>query len=271
MADTKELAQTYTAVNNTQYDAGLFLLKKLGLEPGMRVLDVGCGPGNITSYLADVVGASGEVVGVDPSEERIELARAKITAAPGDGGAGTGARLSFHVGTAEDLSRFATGSFDAVYCNSTLHWVRDQPLALREFARVLKPGGRLGVSGQSGDFVAAHEAIQKTVLSRDPYSAYDHSVGAPRFLKKAEMESLLDAAGFADRNFTINTIYKSAKNGDEMISWLESSSSGKTYGGIPVDMRPQARKEMLVEWDKLTTDEGLKMQLDLLVTVAFKP
>ncbi|KAH8846950.1 hypothetical protein MCOR27_002313 [Pyricularia oryzae] len=269
MADTKELAQTYTAVNNTQYDAGLFLLKQLGLEPGMRVLDVGCGPGNITSYLADVVGASGEVVGVDPSEERIDLARAKITS-PGES-SGTGARLSFFVGTAEDLSRFATGSFDAVYCNSTLHWVRDQPLALREFARVLKPGGRLGVSGQSGDFVAAHEAIAKTVLGREPYAAYDHSVGAPRFLKRAEMESLLDAAGFGSRSFAINPIFKSTKNGDEMISWLESSSSGKTYGGIPVEMRPQARKEMLVEWDKLTTAEGLTMQLDLLVTVAFKP
>lgn len=270
MADTKELAQTYTTVNNTQYDAGLFLLKELGLVSGMRVLDVGCGPGNITSYLANVVGKHGEVVGVDPSAERIAMAREK-TATTTTNGSGPGARLVFYVGNAEDLSRFATASFDAVYCNSTLHWVADQAGALREFARVLRPGGRLGVSGQSGDFAAVHETIRDAVLGRAPYNAYNHDVGAPRFLKQRDMAALLDTAGFGPHHFTINTIYKSAGNGDEMVSWLESSSSGGTYGGVPVDLRPQVRREMLVEWDKLATEEGITMQLDLLVTVAIKP
>ena len=271
MADTKELAQTYTTVNNTQYDAGLFLLKELGLESGMRVLDVGCGPGNITFYLANVVGAHGEVVGVDPSAERIALAREKTAATTATKRAGAGARLAFHVGRAEDLGRFAAGSFDAVYCNSTLHWVVDQAGALREFARVLRPGGRLGVSGQSGDFAAAHETVRDAVLGRAPYAAYDAAVGAPRFLGRHAMAALLDAAGFGQRRFAVNTIYKSAANGDDMVAWLESSSSGGTYGGIPADLRPQARKEMVVEWDKLATEEGITMQLDLLVTVATKP
>lgn len=270
MADTKELAKTYTTVNDTQYGAGLFLLKELGLESGMRVLDVGCGPGNITSYLADVVGAQGEVVGIDPSAERIALAREKVATTTNSHG-GTGARLAFHVGCAEDLSRFPPASFDAVYCNSTLHWVADQAGALREFARVLRPGGRLGVSGQSGDFVAAHETVRDTVLGRARYAAYDAAVGAPRFLGQRDMGALLDAAGFWPRRFTVNTIRKTARDGDAMVAWLESSSSGGTYGGIPVDLRPQARQEMVAEWDKLATDEGITMQLDLLVAVATKP
>ncbi|KAK8013884.1 methyltransferase domain-containing protein [Apiospora arundinis] len=268
MDDTKELAQTYTVVNNTQYDAGRFLIKRLELEPGMRVLDVGCGPGNLTAYLADLVGERGEVIGIDPSKERIALAHQTFNTGSSTP---TKSNLTFHVGCAEDLSQFPTASFDVLYCNSTLHWVADQPRAIREFSRVLKSGGRLGVSGQSGDFVAAHESIKADVLSRAPYRDYDHNTaGQPKFLKQQEMGTLLDAAGFAGRSFTTNKIFKSTKNGAEMVDWLSSSSSGKTYGGIPVDMRPRAREEMIAEWEKLTTKEGLTMELDLLVTVATK-
>ena len=261
MRDTKELAQTYTVVNNTQYDAGRFLIQRLDLEPGMRILDVGCGPGNLTAYLAELVGEHGAVVGIDPSEERIALARDTFRSQ----------NLAFHVGRAEDLARFPPASFDVLYCNSTLHWVADQARALREFGRVLKPGGRLGVSGQSGDFVAAHQAIKDAVLARAPYRDYDHrAAGAPTFLRRAEMDALLDAAGFGARRFATNKIFKSTRDGAEMVDWLSSSSSGVTFGGVPVDMRPRVREEMIVEWDKLATEEGLTMELDLLVTVATK-
>ncbi|KAK2609495.1 hypothetical protein N8I77_002992 [Diaporthe amygdali] len=258
MTDTEELAKGYTSVNNTQFDAGLFLLKRLGVTPGLRVLDVGCGPGNLTAHIADVVGEKGSVIGIDPSKERITLAQEIKTP-----------NLSFYVGRAEDLSQFDSGSFDIVYVNSTFHWVEDQPAAVKEFERVLKPGGRLGISGGSGDFEAAHEKIKADVLSREPYRNYPEQSG-PKFIKRRDLESLLDVSGFSKRDFVINTIIKSAKNGEEMIEWLDTSSSGKTYGGIPLDMRPKAREEMKLEWDKITTEDGIHMDMELLVTVATK-
>lgn len=259
MADTEELAKGYTLVNNTQYDAGLFLLKRLRVEPSMSVLDVGCGPGNLTAHLAELVGNEGSVVGVDPSKERITIAMESWTMP----------NLSFREGVAEDLSAFASASFHVVFVNSTFHWVQDQPAALREFARVLKPGGRLGISGGSGDFVAAHEKIKADVLSRKPYCQYPEEA-PPRFLKRQELEHLLDSAGFADREIVINTIVKEAKNAEAMIDWLDTSSSGKTYGGIPLDLRPHAREEMIREWEKITTQAGILMPMELLVTVAVK-
>ncbi|KAI7773786.1 hypothetical protein LA080_009882 [Diaporthe eres] len=258
MADTEELAKGYTSVNNTQFDAGLFLLNRLGVTPGLHVLDVGCGPGNITSHIAEIVGDKGSVVGIDPSKERITLAQDIKTP-----------NLSFHVGRAEDLSQFASGSFDIVYVNSTFHWVEDQPAAVKEFSRVLKSGGRLGISGGSGDFVAAHERIKADVLSREPYRNYPEQSG-PKFIKQRDLESLLDSSEFSKRDFVINKIIKSAKNGEAMIEWLDTSSSGKTYGGIPLDLRPKAREEMKVEWDKITTEDGIHMDMELLVTVATK-
>lgn len=256
--DTDELARNYTLVNNTQYDAGLFLLKKLKVAPGMRVLDVGCGPGNLTAHLASIVGTDGSVIGLDPSKERIALAR-KVEKH----------NLSFYEGRAEDLSRFSAASFDVVFVNSTFHWVRDQSAALAEFARVLKPGGRLGMSGGSGDFLAIHERIKADVLAREPYKNFPESDG-PKFIKRTDLEQLLERAGFGEREFVINKIVKVARDGYAMIDWLDASSSGKTYGGMPLELRSSAREEMKVEWDKVTTDDGIRMDMELLVTVAIK-
>ncbi|PBP26624.1 hypothetical protein BUE80_DR002412 [Diplocarpon rosae] len=260
IADTQELAQGYTAVNTTQYSAGLFLLDRLAIAPGSRVLDVGCGPGNLTAHLASLVGPSGRVVGIDPSPERIGLAQSIAARTP---------HLTFYEGIAEDLSRFAAGSFDVLFVNSTFHWVQDQPLAMREFARVLKSGGKLGISGGSGDFVAEHERIKEDVLKREPYAQYPQT-GGPTFLKKKEIEGLLDEAGFSSREIVVNTIVKEAENGEAMVQWLDTSSSGATYGGIPLELRPKAREEMLMEWKKVTTEGGIKMPMELLVTVAVR-
>ncbi|KAF9877130.1 hypothetical protein CkaCkLH20_05396 [Colletotrichum karsti] len=256
MTDSDELARGYTLVNDTQHNAGLFLLKRLDVTPGMRVLDVGCGPGDLTAHIANIVGPDGKVTGVDPSKERISLAQKK-----------TSPNLSFHEGKAEDLSRFPSGSFDIVFVNSTFHWVQDQPAAVAEFARVLRPGGRLGMSGGSGDFVAAHEKIKKEVLSREPYKNFPVSNG-PKFIKRGDLERLLEDAGFHEKDFTINKIVKIAKDGDAMINWLDTSSSGKTYGGVPPELQAKVREEMLQEWDKLTTKDGIHMDMELLVTVA---
>jgi len=260
VVDTEELAKGYTVVSNTQFDAGLFILKRLGIVPGNRVLDVGCGPGSLTAHIAEIAGKDGSVVGIDPSKERIALAIEMEKTTP---------NLSFFEGRAEDLSRFLSASIDVVFVNSTFHWVQDQPAALREFARVLKSGGRLGISGGSGDYIAAHEKIKADVLSREPYRNYPEKSG-PKFLKQRELESLLDDAGFSERKIVINTIIKSAKDGEAMIEWLDTSSSGATYGGIPLDLRPKAREEMKQEWAKITTEEGIRMEMELLVTVAVK-
>ncbi|KAL8341074.1 hypothetical protein RB601_006937 [Gaeumannomyces tritici] len=269
MADTEQLARGYVSNNNTQSDAGLFLLDRLNVAPGMHVLDVGCGPGNLTAHMVTLVGESGRVVGIDPSPERIKLARETYAAAAA-AAASSSSNLAFHEGRAEDLSRFGDASFDAVFVNSTFHWIADQALAVREFARVLRPGGRLGVSGGSGDFVALHERIKADVLAREPYAAYPDggAAGGPRFVKRREMEGLLDDAGFAGHEIVVNRIVKTARDGAAMVEWLDTSSSGKTYGGIPLELRPMAREEMIREWDKVTTEDGIRMDMELLVTVA---
>ncbi len=105
------------------------------LRPGLRVLDFGCGPGTISSGLAQAA-APGEMHGIDMEASQIELARALAEARGQD-------NATFHVGDVTDLP-FVDGYFDVVHCHNVLMHVPDTAAVLAEVQRVLKPGGILG-------------------------------------------------------------------------------------------------------------------------------
>ncbi|MFG2090479.1 class I SAM-dependent methyltransferase [Spirillospora sp. NPDC048824] len=101
-------------------------------RPPATVLDVACGPGNVTRALAEGVGRGGLVVGLDTSQTM--LARAVEDTADGD--------VCYVRGDAVDLP-FRDGTFDAVCCFGALYLFDDPWTALDGMTRVLKPGGRL--------------------------------------------------------------------------------------------------------------------------------
>ncbi|MBI4312967.1 MAG: class I SAM-dependent methyltransferase [Chloroflexi bacterium] len=111
------------------------------LEPGMRLLDCGCGPGTITLGLAEAV-APGEVIGIDVGGAQIELAKANAAQK------GT-QNVRFQVADVTKLP-FEDDSFDAVYANALLMWVNEPLGALWEIRRVLRPGGLIGVRDPDG-------------------------------------------------------------------------------------------------------------------------
>jgi SAM-dependent methyltransferase len=98
-----------------------------GVAPGMRVLDVGCGPGALAKAVAQVVGAE-RVAAVDPSEEYAEACGVRVPGA------------EVRVGVAEDLP-FDSDAFDAVMAQLVVQALEDAPRAAREMVRVTAPGG----------------------------------------------------------------------------------------------------------------------------------
>lgn len=102
-----------------------------GIEPGMRVLDVGCGPGVTTLSLAQLVGESGSVVGLDRSKERIDYAESKY----GKSNVSYVCRNFF-----DDLSDL--GSFDFVWIRFVLEYFNKESFQLvSHIANSIKPGG----------------------------------------------------------------------------------------------------------------------------------
>jgi SAM-dependent methyltransferase len=107
------------------------LADEVGVREGMRVLDVGCGPGGLTSELADRVGAE-NVAAIDPAEQFVT---ACLEHNPG---------ADVRRGVAEELP-WEDDTFDASLSCLVIAFMRDADAGLRQMARVTKPGGRVGV------------------------------------------------------------------------------------------------------------------------------
>jgi len=112
------------------------------LERGMRLLDLGCGPGTISVGLAEAV-APGEVHAIDMEETQIDMARAAARA-------GGHENAFFRTGDATALP-FEDSSFDVVHCHALLNHAPATQAVLAEAMRVLKPGGLIAARELVGD------------------------------------------------------------------------------------------------------------------------
>jgi ubiquinone/menaquinone biosynthesis C-methylase UbiE len=141
-----EKIQQYYAWRASNYDAGAGFeaehhaeaLRLAAVEPGQRVLDVACGTGRGTVGLAQAVGSEGQVDALDLSPAMLDQARAKLEKL------GLSGRVQFKQGNARELP-YPDQTFDVLYNGYMFDLIPldgFQPI-LREFARVLKPGGKL--------------------------------------------------------------------------------------------------------------------------------
>ncbi len=125
---------------------GASLLELLQPQPGERILDIGCGTGQLT---AEIARSGAQVIGLDNSAEMLAEARGNFP------------RLVFEQADATSF-RFPQ-PFDAVFSNAALHWVRDHAAAAASIAGALRPGGRfvaeLGGKGCIASITDAMRAV----------------------------------------------------------------------------------------------------------------
>ncbi len=177
------------------------IVSGLGIEPGARVLDVGCGTGVLFPMLLERVGGEGWVVALDISGEMLRRARAK------------GYPVEYVQGDAHSLP-IRGGVFDWVICNAVFPHFPDKLCALQEIRRVLKDGGRL---------VICHTD------SRQAINEFHRSVGGviahDTIPDEEEMRRLLCEAGLR------RAVVRDEPDRYLVLACRERPGGGRTQGG----------------------------------------
>lgn len=161
-------------------------LRDLGLAPGARTLDLGCGHGRHAHGL--FMTHSGPTLAVDLNTEDVAAARAGSAALVAS--APEGARLAFAAADALRLP-FEDGAFDAIICSEVLEHLPDYETALGEIARTLRPGGALAVTVPRG----WPERICWTLADGYPNSPGGHV----RIFKAERLKADIEERGFSFR------------------------------------------------------------------------
>ena len=156
------------------------LVDLCGITAESRVLEIGCGVGITACYLARRVGCS--LTSVDLNEEMITWARKRAQRE------GLADRINFRVADAQDLP-FRDGIFDAVISESVTAFAPSKPQAVGEYWRVLRPGGRVGLTEASWVNTPPPPELVE-FLTRSMQGAV--------FLEPAGWLAQLDAGGFVD-------------------------------------------------------------------------
>ena len=248
--DNRHLAETYDRVSDSQFERGKQLVDRLGLAQDACVLDVGCGTGRLVRWIAERLGPKARVTGIDPLEGRIEIARSR------------GGSARFEVGQAENLGAFEDASFDAICMSSVFHWVLDKAKALAEVRRVLRPGGRLGVTTFPQELRNAGTValIVEPLLQRAPYAGHvDLSVLA--FANRGQTTTDLVSMVLENRlelvELQVTQRIRSHANGEALVDFIEASSFGNFLRIVPEELRPSLRADLVSALDALRGPDGV--------------
>ena len=197
------------------------VLEWLNAQPGEYILDLGCGDGQLTKRLRD---SGAHVLGVDASPEMVAAARER--------------GIEAEQAKAE-LLPFRDATFDAVFSNAALHWVRGQDAMIGQVQRVLKPDGRfVAEMGGHGNVAAIHVAFM-AVLDRHGFG--DREEGVNYYPAAESYAARLKRHGFkVEQMAIIPRPTKLAEGG--MEGWLRTFRRG-VLDGLPEDAREAVVRE----------------------------
>lgn len=195
------------------------LIDLLAPQPGERILDLGCGTGQLTTKIAET---GAEVVGIDRSPEMIATAKQNYP------------ELLFEVADARQLQ--FPQPFDAVFSNAVLHWILEPDAAIRSIYQALKPGGRLvaefgGKGNVNGVVAALKEALVAVGWSIDSNLWYFPSISD--YTTRLEQQGFeVTYAALFDRP----TALASGETG--LVNWLQMFAE-KFIGGLPNEQQTE--------------------------------
>ena len=189
-------SEEFRSNNATQYSAqqsklqfkqGCSFAGLLNIKPGHKVLDMGCGTGELTRFLAELVADDGEVVGVDPDEERIRVAKENL------------ANLSnVTVQVGDSVSGFPHANeayYDLHFSSNVFHWLSldERSEYVKKAFESLKPQGFLAIQGGPKQDDEIYSRITES------YNSKSSNTGPKiTFVDEQDIKALLTTSNFSD-------------------------------------------------------------------------
>lgn len=184
--EQRRLARLNDLINQSCLDA-------VAPRVGERVLDVGSGPGIFSRLIAERVGPTGAVVGVERSPEQVADAAIRLTAA--DAGPAR-APIEHRLGDAAEppLEPAEFGSFDLAHCRFLLEHVTDPPAVVSAMANAVRPGGRVFLADDDHDLLRLWPSVASFERLWSAYIEAYRAIGADPYIGR-KLVTLLHGAG----------------------------------------------------------------------------
>lgn len=212
---------------------GAAVVEWLDLRGDERVLDAGCGTGQVTALLLDRL-PRGRVVALDGSPSMLERARERL----GD------ARVEYMEADLEQPLP-VEGHVDAVLSTATFHWVRDHEALFRHLAGVIRPGGQLAAQcGGEGNITSIQAILEELGILE---SGWKHYAG-PKATRRR-----LDAAGFTDIEVWLQPESVPVPAGD-LEPYLETICLSGIVEGMPEKKAKQLIREVALRMPEHVID-----------------
>lgn len=232
----------------------------LNLQPGAVVVDLACGPGNITRLIAEKIGPEGVIIAVDLSPVAIQAAEKNLEEVP--------SRIRFVQGKAEDLSELLgerDGVCDAVVCGNAIHNFTDKAAAVAAVWDLLKEGGTFAMNSaffdgaiplDQNDFyrewmsramrgaIKAARSLRETGSAVDSGDVREDRAEARKQLTPEEYRDLLVSAGFQIRSFELKPVDMPLE-GFQAIS--EDDEFARAIPRVPLGIAKQALAEAVTQ------------------------
>lgn len=199
----------------------LDLLAGVDARPGLRVVDLGCGSGELTRLAHDRLGAR-ETLGIDRSPAMLAKAAAHagggVSFAPGDAGA------------------FEGEGYDLVLSNAALHWVPDHERLLPRLARCLAPGGQLAIQVPANEAHASH-ATARAVAAEPPFrEALGGHVRESPVLEPEAYAHVLFRLGLEARRVRVEVYGHPLASRDDVVEWVRGTLLTDYESRLPADV-----------------------------------
>jgi len=212
--DRNEAAEKYLQLSTSMQEKCIEgILDRLNLEVGEKVLDFGCGTGNVTAILAEKTGPSGKVVAVDPNSERISIAKKSHV----------NINIEFINAKIFDLN-LENDQFDKVFSNFVFHWLTlDEKIkTAREILLKMKPGGKFGLNISSDVPIIANEIFNQFSKKEKLYLKEIYICET-----KSKWQEIFNKVGFEIEVFKFFEFEVVTENIESYLHWVDSSFYGK--------------------------------------------